>query len=98
MRRRRGRARAGGDHDGARRLCPDPRRPDVAAMSGPTNRRFVRSAWTLLAFQFVAAAGATGLAIWATVRVQDVADQRDLLQRRVAELEARPAPTEPLVR
>ena len=26
-------------------------------MSGPTNRRFVRSAWTLLAFQFVAAAG-----------------------------------------
>jgi periplasmic protein TonB len=64
-------------------------------MSGPTNRRFVRSARMLIAFQFMAAAGATGLAIWAAARVRDVADQRDLLQRRVAELEARSAPAPP---
>jgi hypothetical protein len=61
-------------------------------MSGPTNRRFVRSAWTLLAFQFVAATGATGLAVWAATRVQHLVDQRDLLQRRVTELESHPAP------
>ena len=55
-------------------------------MSGPTNRRFVRSAWALLAFQFVAAGGATGLAIWAATRVQALVDQRDLLQARVTQL------------
>ncbi|MEA3047512.1 MAG: periplasmic protein TonB [Sphingomonadales bacterium] len=65
-------------------------------MSGPTNKRFVRSAWTLLAFQFVAAAGATALAIWAATRVQDLVDQRDLLQQRVTALEARPAPVPPV--
>jgi hypothetical protein len=64
-------------------------------MSGPTNRRFVRSAWTLLAFQFVAAAGALALAIWASTRVQALIDQRDLLQARVTQLEAHPAPAEP---
>ncbi|MEA3013527.1 MAG: periplasmic protein TonB [Sphingomonadales bacterium] len=64
-------------------------------MSGPTNKRFVRSARMLLAFQFVAAAGATGLAIWAATKVQDVVDQRDLLRRRVTELEARRAPAPP---
>ena len=58
-------------------------------MSGPTNRRFVRSAWTLLAFQFVAAGGALALAIWAATRVQHLVDQRDLLQARVTTLEAR---------
>ncbi|HMG48342.1 MAG TPA: hypothetical protein VK614_12885 [Allosphingosinicella sp.] len=61
-------------------------------MSGPTNRRFVRSAWTLLAFQFVAAAGATGVAVWAATKVQHLVDQRDLLQQRVTELESHPAP------
>jgi len=66
-------------------------------MSGPTNRRFVRSAWTLLAFQFVAAAGATGLAVWAATRVQELVHQRDLLQQRVTELQSRVLgePTEP---
>jgi hypothetical protein len=64
-------------------------------MSGPTNRRFVRSAWTLLAFQFVAAGGALALAIWAATRVQSLIDQRDLLQARVTQLEARPAPADP---
>lgn len=64
-------------------------------MSGPTNRRFVRSAWTLLAFQFVAAVGALALAIWASTRVQALIDQRDLLQARVTQLEAHPAPAEP---
>ena len=66
-------------------------------MSGPTNRRFVRSAWTLLAFQFVAAAGATALAIWAATKVQALIDQRDLLQARVTALEARQAPATPPV-
>ena len=58
-------------------------------MSGPTNRRFVRSAWTLLAFQLVAAAGAMALTIWAATRVQALIDQRDQLQARVTQLEAR---------
>jgi hypothetical protein len=57
-------------------------------MSGSTNRRFVRSAWTLLAFQLVAAGGATGIAIWAATKVQALVDQRDLLQARVARLES----------
>lgn len=61
-------------------------------MSGPTNRRFVRAAWSLLAFQFVAAAGALALAIWASTKVQDLIDQRDELQARVTQLEARPMP------
>jgi hypothetical protein len=67
-------------------------------MSGSTNRRFVRAAWTLLAFQLVAGAGATGVAIWAALKVQALIDQRDLLQERVAELEAhrQAPPPEPL--
>jgi hypothetical protein len=64
-------------------------------MSGPTNRRFVRAAWALLAFQFVAAAGALALAVWAAVKVQALIDQRDLLQARVTQLEAHPAPAPP---
>jgi filamentous hemagglutinin len=64
-------------------------------MSGPTNRRFVRSAWTLLAFQFVAATGATGLAVWAATRVQHLIDQRNLLQQRVTELESHPVQAPP---
>ena len=83
-----GRARPGGDPARARRLRPDPHQPGLAAMSGPTNRRFVRSAWTLLAFQFVAAGGAVALAIWAATSVQHLVDQRDLLQARVTTLEA----------
>lgn len=64
-------------------------------MSGATNRRFVRAAWTLLAFQLFAGAGATGIAIWAALKVQQLIDQRDLLQERVTQLEAHqqaPAP------
>ena len=54
----------------------------------PTSRRFVRAAWTLLAFQLVAAAGATGLAIWAASEVQRVIDERDSLALRMREIGA----------
>jgi hypothetical protein len=79
-----------GDPARARRLRPHPHQHGFAAMSGPTNRRFVRTARTLLAFQLVAAAGATGLALWAATKVQALVDQRDQLQARVNQLEARP--------
>ena len=58
--------------------------------SSPTTRRFVRAAWLLLAFQLVAAAGATGLAVWAAWRVQLAIDDRDAMAQRVRELETRP--------
>jgi len=65
--------------------------------SSPTTRRFVRAAWLLLAFQLVAAMGATGLAVWAAYKVQQVIDERNTLALRVREIEARqPAPTEPV--
>lgn len=63
-------------------------------MSGhdsPTTRRFVRTAWILLSFQLVASLGAGAAAIWAASSVRHLADERDALQARVAELEARPA-------
>ena len=58
----------------------------------PTTKRFVRSAWTLLAFQFAAAAGAAGVTIWAATEVRGLITQRDLLAARVETLEkARPS-------
>lgn len=53
----------------------------------PTIRRFVRSAWTLVAVQFVAAMGAAGVTIWAATEVRELLNQRDLLMGRVHELE-----------
>ena len=59
----------------------------MSAHGSPTTRRFVRSAWTLLAFQFVAAAGAAAVAIWAATEVRSLVDQRDMLAARVETLE-----------
>jgi hypothetical protein len=60
----------------------------MSTHDSPTIRRFVRTAWIMLAFQLVFAAGAVGVAIWAASAVRQAVDQRDLLQARVAELEA----------
>jgi hypothetical protein len=60
----------------------------MSTHDSPTIRRFVRTAWIMLAFQLVFAAGAAGVAIWAASAVRHAVDQRDLLQARVAELEA----------
>jgi hypothetical protein len=67
----------------------------MSTHDSPTIRRFVRTAWILLAFQLVFALGAVGVAIWAASAVRQAVDQRDLLQARVAELEARPAAPAP---
>lgn len=55
-------------------------------------RRFVRSAWTLLAFQLVAALGAAAVTGWAAFYVADLRAERDAL--RLALDEARPGPSE----
>jgi hypothetical protein len=57
----------------------------------PTIRRFVRSAWTLIAVQFVAGLGAAGVTIWAATEVRQLVNQRDLLMSRVTELETEQA-------
>ena len=63
----------------------------MSGRESPSIRRFVRRVWILLGFQFVAAAVAAGVAIWAAGAVRRVAEQRDALKARVTELEARPA-------
>jgi hypothetical protein len=67
----------------------------MSERDSPTIRRFVRTAWIMLAVQLVFAAGAVAIAIWAASAVRHAVEQRDLLQARVAELEARPAPAAP---
>lgn len=59
--------------------------------NSPTIRRFVRSAWTLIAVQFVAGLGAAGVTIWAATEVRQLVNQRDLLMTRVTELETEQA-------
>ena len=67
----------------------------MSAHGSPTTRRFVRTAWILLGFQLLASVGAGAAAIWAASSVRHLADERDTLKARVAELEARPARPRP---
>lgn len=67
----------------------------MSERGSPSIQRFVRAARLLLGFQLAAAAGATGLAIWAASEVRGVIAERDALAERVVELETRPTPILP---
>lgn len=52
-------------------------------------RAFVRNAWTLLAFQLVAAAAAVAVTAWATFQVRPLLAERERLTEAIAEAELR---------
>lgn len=56
--------------------------------SGPLYA-FVRSAWTLLAFQLLAAAIAVGITGWATFQVRPLLEERERLELAIAHAEDR---------
>ncbi len=60
----------------------------MSTHGSPTSRRFVRTAWLMLAFQLLATAGAVGAGVWAFLEVRNVVNERANLQARVTELEA----------
>ena len=67
----------------------------TSSRGSPTTRRFVRTAWIMLAFQLLAAGGAVGAAVWAFLEVRNVVNDRATLQARVTELEAAQNQTAP---
>ena len=48
----------------------------MSSHGSPTTRRFVRTAWIMLAFQLLAAAGAVGAAVWAVSAVRNLVNDR----------------------
>lgn len=64
-------------------------------MSGRIGR-FLRAARSLLLAQAAAALLVLGLAVWAFVEVRELAAERDRLQSRVHQLEAKQPPADPL--
>lgn len=59
----------------------------VASAKEQPVRSFVRSAWTLLLFQLIAAFAAVGVTAWAAFQVRPLFAQRQTLQKDIAQLQ-----------